>query len=239
LTPQRLRVLGFIGLACLCLLAYRSGALPWNASDGPAIPARQSEPAALPAAKGDFVFYVLALSWSPSYCADKGGAADAEQCGLAKKLGFTTHGLWPQFERGAPQNCGTGAVNIDRTILKDIQEIMPSDGLARHEWQKHGTCSGLSQKAYFDTMMEAVRKVEIPDLFKQAQSARQISPNAVETAFLQANPGMSAKGFAAVCGRRYLSEVRICMTKDLNFRECPEVDRKACRANSAMMPPAR
>jgi ribonuclease T2 len=229
--------LGFIGLSALSVLVYRSGAVPWYAQDGTARQVSQTGPAALPAPMGDFDFYVLALSWSPSYCAEKGGDADPQQCGLAKKLGFTVHGLWPQFERGAPQDCGAG--NVDREILKKIDAIMPSDGLARHEWQKHGTCSGLSQSAYFETIAEAVRRVEIPAVFKQVLSAQQVAPNAVETAFLKANPGMTPKGFAAVCGGGYLSEVRICMTKDLNFRECAEVDKRACRANTVDMPPAR
>jgi ribonuclease T2 len=229
--------MGFAALAALFVLVYRTGPIPSQRQDGLPVPAGQTTPAPLPAADGNFDFYVLALSWSPSYCADKGAAADAQQCGLAKKLGFTVHGLWPQFERGAPQDCGSG--NVTRDILAKIQGIMPSDGLARHEWQKHGTCSGLSQKDYFSTMIEAVRRIEIPAVFKQVQSARRMTPNAVETAFLRANPGMSPQGFAPVCTGGYLSEVRICMTKELSFRECAEVNRKACRASSVEMPPAR
>jgi ribonuclease T2 len=117
--------------------------------------------------------------------------------------------------------------------------VMPSDSLARHEWQKHGTCSGLSQAGYFSTLMRAVEKVRIPGLFIQMPAARQVAPSMVETAFLQANPGMEPKGFAAVCGGGYLSEVRICMTKDLNFRECAEVDSRACRTRAVEMPAAR
>ncbi len=190
--------------------------------------------------QSDFDFYILALSWSPSYCASKGSDADPQQCGVARPFGFTVHGLWPQHERGSPQDCAIGeAQGVHREILRDIREVLPSSGLARHEWRKHGTCSGLSQRDYFDTLLEAVRKIRIPDQFRQMTSGIGIAPNRVETAFLQANPAMNAKGFAAICDRRYLTEVRICMTKDLDFRECNEVDRKACRANSVEMPPAR
>jgi ribonuclease T2 len=195
--------------------------------------------AAAPDSGGNFDFYVLALSWSPSYCASKGGDADPQQCGLAKPLGFAAHGLWPQFERGSPQNCDTASPNVSREILRMIDPVMPSDGLVRHEWRKHGTCSGLSQADYFNTLLLAVNKVRVPGTFKLNASARQVSPSAVETAFLKTNPGMSANGFAAVCGGGYLSEVGICMTKELNFRECAEVDRKACLANTVKMPPAR
>jgi len=41
------------------------------------------------------------------------------------------------------------------------------------------------------------------------------------------------------CDTRRLSEVRICMTKELQFRDCPEVDRRACRRDKIVMPPIR
>lgn len=222
-------------LAAFAIWLYRSGAMPLALERR----AQGAEVSAAVEPGANFDFYVLALSWSPSYCVSKGGDADPQQCGLAKKLGFSVHGLWPQFERGAPQNCDAGSRNVERETLRRIDPAMPSDGLARHEWQKHGTCSGLSQADYFDTLMRAFAKVRIPALFSQSQATRQIAPTMVETAFLQANPDMRAKGFAAVCGGGYLSEVRICMTKNLYFRDCAEVDRRACRANSVKMPPAR
>ena len=36
-----------------------------------------------------------------------------------------------------------------------------------------------------------------------------------------------------------LSEVRICLSKDLQFRNCPQIDRQACRRDRLLMPPVR
>jgi ribonuclease T2 len=36
-----------------------------------------------------------------------------------------------------------------------------------------------------------------------------------------------------------LSEVRICLNKDLQFRSCEEIDRRACRREQVLMPPVR
>jgi ribonuclease T2 len=44
---------------------------------------------------------------------------------------------------------------------------------------------------------------------------------------------------AVTCSRRYLSEVRFCMGKDLGFHACPETDRRACRNPQIAMPPVR
>ena len=54
---------------------------------------------------GDFDYYVLALSWSPTYCALEGDARRDAQCDAGKDHGFTLHGLWPQFEKGWPSFC--------------------------------------------------------------------------------------------------------------------------------------
>ena len=41
------------------------------------------------------------------------------------------------------------------------------------------------------------------------------------------------------CDSRRLHEVRICMSKDLRFRDCEDVDRRACRRDRLVMPPMR
>ena len=53
------------------------------------------------------------------------------------------------------------------------------------------------------------------------------------------NPGLAHDMIAVTCSRRYLSEVRICMGKDLAFHACPETDRRACRNPQIAMPPVR
>ena len=59
-------------------------------------------------AKGDFDFYVLALSWSPGFC-DTGGAEKArDQCAVGAGQGFVVHGLWPEnADRPYPSDCDT------------------------------------------------------------------------------------------------------------------------------------
>jgi ribonuclease T2 len=81
--------------------------------------------------------------------------------------------------------------------------------------------------------------VKIPPQYLEPQSALDVTPDQVEDAFVAANPGMSRAGVAVTCGDTRLSEVRICMTRDLQFRECADVDRRACRRDKLVMPPVR
>jgi ribonuclease T2 len=41
------------------------------------------------------------------------------------------------------------------------------------------------------------------------------------------------------CNRTRLSEVRICMGKDLQFQPCEEIERRSCRRDQVSMPPMR
>ncbi|MGE3306136.1 MAG: ribonuclease [Rhizobiaceae bacterium] len=194
--------------------------------------ARSGEP--LPQGKG-FDFYVLALSWSPSYCEAEGEDANAQQC--SRPYGMTVHGLWPQFERGWPQDCATTEPDVPRETLQSLYDIMPSSGLIRYEWRKHGTCTQMPQADYFRVLREAWNRVNIPAQFKNVSATVEMDANAIEGAFLSVNPAMKAAGTAVICDGRYFREVRICMARDLSFRACAEVDERACRLRDAEIPP--
>ena len=60
----------------------------WLVAGAAAQDARQNEP-------GKFDFYVLALSWSPSFCEQAGERAPRQQCG-ERPYSFIGHWLWPQ-----------------------------------------------------------------------------------------------------------------------------------------------
>jgi ribonuclease T2 len=189
---------------------------------------------------GVFDFYVLSLSWSPSFCESGGGRrGNNEQCDQARPYAFVVHGLWPQFDRGFPQNCIEPAPWIDSKLIRSMLDLMPARKLVIHEWQAHGTCSGSEAERFFATVRSAREKVKIPERFVQLNNYTMVSPDEVEDAFIAANPALAHDMIAVTCNRRYLSEVRICMGKDLAFHACPETDRRACRNPQIAMPPVR
>jgi len=189
---------------------------------------------------GEFDFYVLSLSWSPSFCESGGGGRSKnEQCEAGRPYAFVVHGLWPQYERGYPEKCVQPAPWIDKKLIRTMLDLMPAWGLVIHEWQAHGTCSGLDAERYFATVRTARAKVNIPERFVRLNGYVTLAPSEVEEAFIAANPGLANDMIAVTCSQRYLSEVRICMNKELAFRPCPETDRRACRNPQVVMPPVR
>ena len=193
---------------------------------------RQNEP-------GKFDYYVLALSWSPSFCEQAGDRKSAQQqCG-ARPFSFVVHGLWPQYERGFPEFCQQPAPFIENPIINGMLDLMPARQLVIHEWRKHGVCAGLPARGYFETIRRARAGVKIPEEFLEPKTALTVSPDEVEDAFVKANPGLSRGGIAVTCSSTHLSEVRICLSRDLKFRDCQEIDRRACRRERLVMPPVR
>ncbi len=186
-----------------------------------------------------FDFYVLSLSWSPSYCEAEGAEANRQQCESGRPYAFVVHGLWPQFRRGFPENCATDEPDVENATLRTLYDLMPSAGLIRHQWRKHGTCSGLDQQDYFAVLRAARESVAVPARFRHLETYLTLDPEDAEDAFLAANPALPADAVAVTCDERYLREVRICLSKELEFRSCPEVDRRACRRGSVTMPPVR
>ncbi len=191
---------------------------------------------------GRFDFYVLSLSWSPSFCADAAerhaGRSVGTQCGT-RPYAFVVHGLWPQYEKGFPENCQVPAPRIDHRLVASMLDLMPAPHLVFNEWDKHGTCSGLSPRAYFDTVRKARAAVKIPPQYRDLAQPLEVTPNAVADAFVKANPGLTPDGVAVACSRKRLSEVRLCLSKQMQFRDCPDVARRSCRSDQLVMPPLR
>lgn len=187
---------------------------------------------------GDFDFWVLSLSWSPSWCEATGAARGDAQC--ARPFAFVVHGLWPQATRGFPSDCPTDEPGPSRADVDGVLDVMPSPGLVRHEWRTHGTCSGLSARAYFSVIRKLFEKIRIPDEFTAPDRPRMVAGRDVEAAFMSANRGLDADEISISCDARRLREVRICLKKDLTaFTKCPEVERRDCRAPKLYMPAVR
>ncbi len=190
---------------------------------------------------GTFDFYVLALSWSPTYCAGEGGSRDSDgQCAVGRGLGFVVHGLWPQYERGYPSECGAFPRALTRDAMQAAGEIMPSAGLARYEWRKHGTCSGLDPTAFFKAAKSAREAVTIPPAYTKPQSEQRAKPVEIVRAFTEANPGLRTDMMSLTCRGGQLQEVRICFSKDLKgFTSCPTVARQSCRSGEVTLEAVR
>jgi ribonuclease T2 len=184
---------------------------------------------------GQFDFYVLALTWSPGFCALEDGRP-SQQCAPGSRLGFVVHGLWPQYEHGYPAYCRPLGGSPSPAFFEAARGLFPNERVAGQEWHKHGTCTGLSPADFVDAVRRARALVRVPDQLAEASTTARVLPFEIERAFLAANPGLSPGAMAVMCRRRVFDEVRICLDRDLHgFHRCPEVERDACRAGEVVV----
>lgn len=129
----------------------------------------------VPAGKPVFDYYLLSLSLAPAFCEEALGRRRVpRQCRDLTQVDFqrqplTLHGLWPNRrsgkhpfycngERDRGEMCDQTPVTLPAGLSRRLQRVMPgvADCLDRHEWAKHGSCSGLAMEEYFDASVRLV-----------------------------------------------------------------------------------
>jgi ribonuclease T2 len=186
-----------------------------------------------------FDYFVLALSWSPNWCLREGDRRNSEQCRPDSGHGWILHGLWPQYTRGYPEYCATAERAPSRRMTTDMADIMGTSGLAWHQWNKHGTCTGLSAEKYYEISRAAYAQITRPAIFRKLSRDVRLPASVVEEAFLKENPDITADGLTVTCKGHHIQEVRICLSKTLQPITCgPDVIRD-CQLENALFTPMR
>jgi len=188
--------------------------------------------------RGTFDYYVMALSWSPTYC--ELHPDEEEQC-AHKGYGFVLHGLWPQYENGGgPENCKTTDEPARKTVDRAVA-FMPTRSLVDHEWRAHGACTGLGPDGpdgYFGLADRAFAAVKIPPELQAPKQPVKTTTDDLQAAFARANPGLEDDMLTLHCSRGHLFEVRVCLDKDLKPRSCGKGMQTRCPATASFEMPA-
>lgn len=195
---------------------------------------------------GEFDYYALVLSWSPTYCATN-DRPDKNQCNRrdGRRFAFVLHGLWPQYNKGYPASCRTRRRPfVPQETIDSMLDIMPSPGLVIHEYRKHGTCSGLGASRYYTLSRQLFEKIRIPKRYQNPFETQFVSPQKLTREFARANPQLAAGSIAVVCesgNRARLRELRFCFSRDGRSKACGQNERaaKLCRASQLFIPPVR
>jgi ribonuclease T2 len=197
------------------------------------LPETDTRPARAATAGHDY--YVMALSWSPTFC--RTHPEEQEQCGR-KGYGFVLHGLWPQYERGGgPLDCSSSARPDSHTVAEALA-FMPSRRLIHHEWRAHGSCSGLAPRDYFELAERAFTSLQVPLQLKAPQRDIEWRADELRRALRDANRGLRDDMLSLHCSQGDLVEVRVCLDKDLTLRGCGKRMRTGCPVSQPFTIPA-
>jgi ribonuclease T2 len=188
---------------------------------------------------GEFDYYVMAMSWSPNWCAIEGDEKRSPQCRAESGHGWVLHGLWPQYHRGWPSYCRTTEPQPTPAMTAAMADIMGTPGLAWHQWRKHGVCSGLSARAYFDLSRRAYDSITRPAVLQKLERPVRLPARLIEEAFLRDNPGLTPDMLTVTCREGRIQEARICLSKDLNPVPCGRDVARDCSLQDALFDPLR
>jgi ribonuclease T2 len=174
-----------------------------------------------PTRPGAFDYYLLALTWSPAFCAAHGNA-DAVRTQCARPRGFVVHGLWPQNDDGTwPAYCRAVPPVPSQLAARQLS-VMPSRQLIQHEWDKHGSCTVQAADGYFGALDRVFAALHIPDRLRRPTAEYAAPAAEVKRAFAAENPGLAADMMALECaqGDDRVVELRVCLDKALRYRSC-------------------
>ena len=148
---------------------------------------------------------------------------------------FRIHGLWPEYSNGSwPEYCcKQSSCAYNETFIADLQpnltmwwtDFHNPQKLWRHEWEKHGTCSGLNEHDYFTTGLAWRDKYPMYRVLRGSM----LEPHTTYpleffidqlSKFLRARPSLVCKG-------KLLEQVYLCLWNG-TLGDCPVVIKSKC-----------
>jgi len=194
---------------------------------------------------GDFDFYVFAQSWSAQFCTTKPNIPGCTNPTNWQQTNLTLHGMWPNYNsqrsgHGWPQCCQSKyGSDIDPSVVADLLPALQlywpneqdpsgsklSSSLWAHEWNKHGTCSGLPQKAYLQEAMTIQLQIPTPSVITNnvggSCKLKDLQAAYGATDCLSGGDCIVAFNCASDSGKLYLSSVTTCWDQFYKQIRCP------------------
>jgi ribonuclease T2 len=183
--------------------------------------------------------YALAISWQPAFCETKPNKLECQTSTPNRfdATHFTLHGLWPEtgtycgVSRADKSNDASNrwdklpAVNLTSATRGDLNMKMPGTAsyLERHEWIKHGTCSGEAQENYFADALSLLNGVNASNLQTLISSniGKTVTVNDLYAAVVQDYGSVADTSIEFVCSpvnsKQYLSEIRFHLSLPANL----------------------
>lgn len=172
---------------------------------------------------GDYTYYLMTKRWPAGECKFN------EHCfkDLSKYDKWVIHGLWPEFSNNTwDQFCTKNKFNI--TAVEDLRaqltEYWPNlldgkgaESLWAHEWEKHGTCSPLKEKEYFELTLAFHEQTDLTTWLKNSNIRPSNSHTYTEAQFRDAiKDHIDHRSIQFNCetrkSGRYIKEIYFCLS---------------------------
>jgi len=167
------------------------------------------------AKKKPFDMNMFVLQWDPELSSDF----------------FTIHGIWPENLDGSfPQFCGGRRfiLNLIEPLILDLDKVWPSNtgrnaGFWSWEWNKHGSCTGLSQLEYFQQALNYHSDFDMKGALAKSRITPSASRNYTLSQIKQAVKSNIGSNPAVHCVSSFLVEIALCFNATTNdMFDCPD-----------------
>lgn len=182
--------------------------------------------------------FILAVSWQPAFCESHEGLPECRsQSPLRTDADhFSLHGLWPQpkesvycgvpgwqvaaSQRGAWESLPPLALATATRHALDGAMPGAMSALDRHEWVKHGTCSGFDAETYYRISLRLLDELNASPVraVMAARRGRELSTGELRQIFDTAFGAGAGLRVRVACaedgGRRLISELTLGLAGD-------------------------
>ncbi len=178
--------------------------------------------------------YTLIIRLTPAACALDPELQKLRQC----QDGFTLTISSLQAERVGKrlENCSRDQTNLSPLQERVVERVMPDKELRDEDWQKNGSCTGMTPTTYFRTIATYAQRLKIPSELASPRDtvlAKSYIINRLE----QLNPGLTEKSILLRCTADathdlpILTELRSCYNTSGQYDACPAYIKSNCPAS--------
>ncbi|OIR09944.1 ribonuclease T2 family protein [mine drainage metagenome] len=183
---------------------------------------------------------LLALTWMPEFCGEHSANPTlAARCAHLTQ-GFALHGLWPQSADPRPPAYCHAATPVPAPLMQSLRPAGLGPWLIQHEWDRHGTCSGLAMGDYFSRLAAWSARLRIPAALRQPHAPLSVPAAEVKRWFAAENPGLSPAMMALACvgGKEEVRGLLLCLDADgIHPRPCAATLRGRCESDTVRFRP--
>ena len=178
--------------------------------------------------------YTLIIRLTPAACALDPELQKLRQC----QDGFTLTISSLQAERVGKrlENCSRDQTNLSPLQERVVERVMPDKELRDEDWQKNGSCTGMTPTTYFRTIATYAQRLKIPSELASPRD-KVLTKNYIINRLEQLNPGLTEKSILLRCtpdathDLPILTELRSCYNTSGQYDACPAYIKSNCPAS--------
>lgn len=183
--------------------------------------------------------FTLIIRMTPAACALDPALQKLRQC----QDGFTLTISSLQAERSSGrrlENCSRDQTNLSPLQERVVERVMPDKQLRDEDWQRNGSCTGMSPTVYFRTIATYAQRLKIPSELASPRDTV-LTKSHIINKLQQLNPGLTEKSLLLRCtvesGRDLpvLTELRSCYNTQGQYDSCPANVKSNCPSSVVIL----